>query len=93
MQFDSGLNSENCAIFDKDGVNVYVVSEDDSIKVFKTTTNEKERELKGHEDAVLDLTWDDQKVGYLISTARYVCGNDKLLNYIPAFHIKLYSCY
>jgi len=68
MQFDSGLNSANCAIFDKAGVNVYVASEDNSIKVFNTTTKEKEGELKGHEDAVLDLTWDNQKEGYLISS-------------------------
>lgn len=59
MQFDSGLNSANCAIFDKAGANVYVASEDNSIKVFSTTTKEKEGELKGHEDAVIDLTWDN----------------------------------
>lgn len=31
-------------------------------------TKEKEGELKGHEDAVLDLTWDNSKEGYLISS-------------------------
>lgn len=38
MQFDSGLTSANCAIFDKSCTNVYVASEDGSIKVFNTHT-------------------------------------------------------
>ena len=58
-QFDSGLTSANCAIFDKSGSFVYVASDDSSIKVFNTTTQEKDGELKGHEDAVLDLCWDN----------------------------------
>ena len=57
--FDSGLNSANCAVFDRSGQFVYVASEDSSIKVFNVGTGEKEAELKGHEDAVLDLTWDN----------------------------------
>lgn len=57
--FDSGMNSANCAIFDKSGQFVYVASEDTTIKVFNMTTKEKEGELKGHEDAVLDLSWDN----------------------------------
>jgi WD40 repeat protein len=48
---------------------VYVASEDSTIKVFSTVTKEKEGELKGHEDAVLDLTWDNSKDSYLISSA------------------------
>jgi WD40 repeat protein len=44
-----------------------VASEDSSIKVFNVNTGEKDGELKGHEDAVLDLTWDNSTEGYLIS--------------------------
>jgi len=57
--FDSGLNSANCAIYDRSGTFVYVASEDSTIKVFNTVTGEKDGELKGHEDAVLDLAWDN----------------------------------
>ncbi len=67
-QFDSGLNSANCALFDRSGSFVYVASDDSTIKVFSMATKEKEGELKGHEDAVLDLTWDNSKEGYLISS-------------------------
>lgn len=67
MQFDSGLTSANCAIFDKSCSSIYVASEDSTIKIFNLTTREKEGELKGHEDAVIDLTFDTQKEGYLIS--------------------------
>lgn len=67
VQFDSGLTSANCAIFDKAGVSVYVASEDGSIRIFNANTGEKEGELKGHEDSVLDLTWDCGKEGYLVS--------------------------
>jgi WD40 repeat protein len=66
--FDSGLNSANCAVYDRSGTYVYVASEDTTIKVFNIATGEKESELKGHEDAVLDLTWDNQRDGYLISS-------------------------
>jgi WD40 repeat protein len=45
-----------------------VASDDSTIKVFSMATKEKEGELKGHEDAVLDLTWDNSKEGYLISS-------------------------
>ena len=68
-QLDSGLNSANCSTFDRSGQFVYVASEDSSIKVFNAETGEKEGELKGHEDAVLDLTWDNQKDGYLVSAS------------------------
>jgi sperm-associated antigen 16 protein len=67
IQFDSGLSSANSAIFDKSGSNVFVASEDHTIKVFSLATGNKEGELKGHEDVVLDLTWDIGKEGYLIS--------------------------
>ena len=67
IQFDSGLTSANCAIFDKACQSVYVASEDSSIKVFNLLTKEKEGELKGHEDAVLDITFDGGKDGYLVS--------------------------
>jgi hypothetical protein len=33
------------------------------------TTGEKTNELKGHEDAVLDLVWDNSKEGLLISAS------------------------
>jgi len=36
--------------------------------VFNVLTKEKEGEFKGHEDAVLDLIWDNSKDGYLISS-------------------------
>ena len=67
MQFDSGLTSANCAIFDKACQSVFVASEDSTIKVFNLLTKEKDGELKGHEDAVLDLTFDGGKDGYLVS--------------------------
>ena len=67
--FDSGLASANCAIFDKSGTFVFVASEDATIKVYNTVTKEKEAELKGHEDAVLDLCFDSGKDGYLISAS------------------------
>ena len=65
--FDSGLNSANSAIFDKSSTMVFVASDDSTIKVFNTVSGEKEAELKGHEDSVLDLCWDNAKDGYLIS--------------------------
>ena len=68
VQFDSGLTSANCAIFDKAGAFVYVASDDSTIKVFNTATHEKDGELKGHEEAVLDLSWDNSKDGFLISS-------------------------
>jgi len=67
--FDSGLTSANCAIFDKAGQSVYVASEDATVKVFNISSGEKEGELKGHEDSVLDLTFDSQREGYLISAS------------------------
>lgn len=65
--FDSGLTAANSVIFDRSGTNVFVASDDSSIKVFSMNSREKEGELKGHEDAVLDLCWDNNKDGYLIS--------------------------
>jgi WD40 repeat protein len=58
VSFDSGLNSANCAVLDKSGTYVYVASDDATIKVFNLESGEKAGELKGHEDAVLDLIWD-----------------------------------
>ena len=69
VQFDSGLTSANSAIFDKTGQYVYVASEDAVIRVFNMESGEKEGELKGHEDNVLDLCWDSGKEGYLISAS------------------------
>ena len=69
MQFDSGLTSANSAIFDKSCSFVYVASEDGSIKIFNTTSKEREAEIKGHEDAVLDLCWDNAPEACLISSS------------------------
>jgi len=68
-QFDSGLSSSNCAIFDKSSKFVLVGNEDSTIKVFNMQTGEKDGELKGHEDAVLDLCFDNNKDGYLLSAS------------------------
>jgi WD40 repeat protein len=68
-QFDSGLSSSNCAIFDKSNSYIIVANEDATIKLFNLTTKEKEGELKGHEDAVLDLCFDNNKEGCMISTS------------------------
>jgi WD40 repeat protein len=57
--FDTGLASANNAIFDKSCTYALVASEDSSVKVFNLQTKEKENELKGHEDAVLDLCFDN----------------------------------
>jgi WD40 repeat protein len=46
-----------------------VANEDTTIKIFDMTTGEKTNELKGHEDAVLDLVWDNSKEGLLISAS------------------------
>jgi len=70
MQFDSGLTSANCALFDKSCSYVYVASEDNSIKIFNVLNGEKEGELKGgHDDSVLDLCWDNSADGYLLSAS------------------------
>ena len=68
-QLDSGLSSSNCAIFDKSSQYVVVANEDSTIKMFNIATKEKEGELKGHEDAVLDLCWDNNKDSMLISAS------------------------
>jgi len=48
---------------------VFVASEDATVKVFNMNTKEKEAELKGHEDAVLDLCLDSGREGYLLSAS------------------------
>jgi len=68
-QFDSGLASVHQAVFDKSCSYVLVGSEDATIKVFNLGTKEKDAELKGHEDAVLDLCFDYGKEGYLVSAS------------------------
>lgn len=67
-QFDTGLVSANSAVFDKAGASVFVACEDGAIRIFNLESGEKQGELKGHEDAVLDLCWDNSKEGYLISS-------------------------
>jgi len=68
-QFDSGLSSSNCAIFDRSNKYIIVANEDSTIKLFNLETNDKESELKSHEDAVLDLCFDNNKDGVLISAS------------------------
>jgi WD40 repeat protein len=67
--FDTGLASANNAIFDKSNTYLMVASEDTSVKIFNLQTKEKENELKGHEDAVLDLCLDSGKEGYLVTAS------------------------
>lgn len=68
-QFDIGVVSANCAIFDKSGTNVFVAAEDKSIQVFSLASGLKTGELKGHEDAVLDLCWSSGKDTFLVSAS------------------------
>ena len=67
--FDTGLASANNAILDKSCTYVFAASEDSSVKVYNLLTKEKESELKGHEDAVLDLCFDNGKEGFLITAS------------------------
>jgi WD40 repeat protein len=69
MNFDTGLASANNAVFDKSCSYVFVASEDSSVKVYNLHSKEKEAELKGHEDAVLDLCFDNGKEGYLLTAS------------------------
>lgn len=67
--FDMGVVAANSAVFDKSGTRVFVAAEDKVIRVFSMATSAREAELKGHEDAVLDLCWDYGKEGFLISAS------------------------
>lgn len=67
--FDTGLASANNAVFDKSGQYLFVASEDTSVKAFNLLTKERESELKGHEDAVLDLCFDSGKEGLLVTAS------------------------
>lgn len=69
VSFDTGLASANNALFDKSCTYLFVASEDTSVKCFNLQTKEKESELKGHEDAVLDLCFDNGKEGMLITAS------------------------
>jgi WD40 repeat protein len=68
-QFDSGLASANMARFDRSGSLVYCACEDGTVKVYNTVSKEREAELRGHEDSVLDLCFDSGKEGYLITAS------------------------
>ena len=68
-QFDSGLASANCAVIDKSCSYVLVASEDATVKVFNIMNKDKESELKGHEDAVLDMCFDNGREGYLVTAS------------------------
>ena len=68
-QIDGGLHRTECAIFDKSDKYVVVASEDTTIKIHNAATGEREGELKGHEGAVLDLVWDNNKEPCLISAS------------------------
>lgn len=67
--FDTGLASANQAIFDKSGTYLFIASEDTTVKVYNINTKERESELKGHEDAVLDLCFDSGKEGLLVTAS------------------------
>ena len=66
---DCGLSATNSAIFDKSGQKIVIGGEDGSIKVYNVISGESEGECKGHEDAVLDLTWDNAKEPTLLSAS------------------------
>ena len=67
--FDCGMASTNCAAFDPSGEIVFIGSEDSTVKVFNTATNEKESELKGHEDSVNAILVDNSKDGHLFTAS------------------------
>ena len=67
--FDSGLASINQAIFDKSNSYVFVASEDSTVKIFNLQGREKEGELKGHEDGILDMCFDNGKEGMLVTSS------------------------
>lgn len=69
IKFDMGVVAANCAVFDKSGSSVFVAAEDKTIQIFNVATGTKDGELKGHEDAVLDLCWDSGKENYLVSAS------------------------
>ena len=68
-QIDIGLCASNCAIFDKSNKYIIVGASDSTIKIFDMLSGEKENELKGHEDEVLDLCFDNNKDGCLLSAS------------------------
>lgn len=69
-QYDSGMASVNTAKFDKSGTTCMVGSEDGIVRLFNTVSHEKEGELRGHEDAVLDICMDPiSKEGYVITAS------------------------
>jgi len=68
-QFDSGLSSSNCAIFDRSSKYVIVGNELGTLTLFNMETAEKEPDIKGHDDAILDLCFDNNKDGCLITAS------------------------
>lgn len=73
--FDCGPSSANVAVFDKSSKYVMVaLSEPYVVQVYNLTTNEKEGELKGHEDSVLDLTFDNNREGGCLISASSDCS-------------------
>ena len=75
VQFDSGPSCANCAVFDKASKYVLVAtSEQSAIQVFSLATGEKEGELKGHEDSVLDLCFDNNREGGCLISASSDCS-------------------
>ena len=73
--FDCGPSSANCAIFDKASKYVLVAtSENSTIQVMNLTTGEKDGELKGHEDSVLDLCLDNNREGSCLISASSDCS-------------------
>lgn len=46
-----------------------MAASDSTIKIFDMLSGEKENELKGHDDEVLDLCFDNNKDGCLLSAS------------------------
>ena len=75
VNFDCQYSSANCVLFDK--ASKYVLagtSDNNSIHVFNLQTGEKDGELKGHEDSVLAMTWDNSKEGSCLISASSDCS-------------------
>mmetsp|Transcript_3692 Transcript_3692/g.3995 ORF Transcript_3692/g.3995 Transcript_3692/m.3995 type:complete len:622 (-) Transcript_3692:306-2171(-) len=66
LQFDSGEFSTNAARFDRSGRVIAAATDDGSIKLFNTDKGVIENQLRGHEDAVLDIAFESHNK-YLVS--------------------------
>ncbi|KRW99930.1 WD40-repeat-containing domain [Pseudocohnilembus persalinus] len=57
-QYDAGPYSANSLSIDKSGTMIAVANDEGQIKLFNDVTNKLEHVLKGHEDAVQDVSFD-----------------------------------